>query len=103
LEIDVFKVLPKITEAGPKPETLIDKNEAAGPGESFSNLLTKSMDELNSLQTQKDVLTQKLVTGETEDIHSVMLAAEKAEMALQLAVRITNQVIRSYEELMRLR
>ena len=103
MEIDVFKVLPKITGAEAKPGALTEKKEAGELTESFSSLLSKSMDELSSLQTQKDVMTQKLVTGETEDIHSVMLAAEKAEMALQLAVRITNQVIRSYEELMRLR
>lgn len=68
----------------------------------FGDLLKKAVDEVNTLQQQSGDLKTKLVTGEIEDIHQVMIAAEKANLAFQLTMQIRNKVIDAYQEIMRM-
>lgn len=73
---------------------------AAGPG--FGELLKNAIGEVNSLQQQSADMKTKLVTGEIEDIHQVMIAAEKADLAFQLTLQIRTKVIEAYQEIMRM-
>ncbi len=68
----------------------------------FGHLLKKAIEEVNALQQQSSEMKTKLVTGETEDIHQVMIAAAKADLAFQLTVQIRNKVIEAYQEIMRM-
>jgi flagellar hook-basal body complex protein FliE len=44
-----------------------------------------------------------LATGEVADLHNVMIASQKAEIALQFTVQVRNLLIQAYNELGRLR
>lgn len=68
----------------------------------FGDLLQKAIDEVNTLQQQSDDLKTQLVTGQLDDIHQVMIAAEKADLAFQLTVQIRNKVLDAYQEIMRM-
>jgi len=62
-------------------------------------------DALNAVQEQKEIsdeLTQQYITGQISDVHSVMIAAEKASLALELTVAIRNKAIEAYQEIMRI-
>ena len=53
------------------------------PGEAekdFSNFLLDSIKEVNSLQINANNAIQKLVTGESKNIHETMLMVEKADL-----------------------
>ncbi|MDI7251831.1 MAG: flagellar hook-basal body complex protein FliE, partial [Actinomycetota bacterium] len=47
---------------------------AAGEGVDFAQGLGKALDRLERVQAQADDMVAKLVTGQAEDIHSVILA-----------------------------
>lgn len=47
-------------------------------------------------------MAARLAVGEVTDIHQVMIAAEKANIALQLTISIRNQVIEAYQEIGRM-
>jgi len=68
--------------------------------DSFSNILNQGLQKVNTLENQSNVLTQMLVSGEVENIHDVMIAAEKAEVAINLTMNIRDKVIRAYDEIM---
>lgn len=68
--------------------------------DSFSNILNQGIQRANTLENQSDVLTRMLVSGEVENIHDVMIAAEKAEIAINLTMNIRDKVIRAYDEIM---
>lgn len=74
-------------------------DQAAGP--SFSDVLRSALREVNDLQTKSDELTQKLALGDA-DIHTVMIAAQKAELALRLTISVRNKVLEAYQEIMRM-
>lgn len=69
---------------------------------SFSKVLNDRLNNLEELQTKADELTDKMVTGEVQDIHKVMIASEEAQIALQLTVQIRNKVIEAYQEVSRM-
>ena len=45
---------------------------------------------------------QKLATGKAESIPDVMIAAEKADIALRLMLQVRNKVIDAYQEIMKM-
>ncbi len=71
-------------------------------GESFGDVLKGMLSETNKLQTDAAEIAQKFATGEIDDIHDVMIAAEKAGVAFELVMEIRNKLIESYQELMRM-
>lgn len=69
---------------------------------SFSKVLSNQLKNLEEIQTNADELTEKMVTGEVQDIHKVMIAGEEAQIALQMAVQIRNKVIEAYQQVSRM-
>ena len=43
-----------------------------------------------------------LAAGEVEDISQVVIAGQKAEIALQLTMQVRNRALSAYQELMRM-
>ncbi|MHB8170482.1 MAG: flagellar hook-basal body complex protein FliE [Thermincolia bacterium] len=68
----------------------------------FGEMLKKAINDVNTLQQQSREAKVKLVTGDVEDIHSVMIAGAKASVAMQFTLQVRNKVIESYQEIMRM-
>jgi flagellar hook-basal body complex protein FliE len=68
----------------------------------FADSLKEAVQSVNTLQKDADVMSQKLATGETKNIPEVMLAVEKADIALKLMVQVRNKMIEAYQEIMRM-
>jgi flagellar hook-basal body complex protein FliE len=71
-------------------------------GKSFADTLKESMNEVNRLQQVADVKTQQLATGKTDNIPDVMIAVEKADIAMKLMVQVRNKIINAYNEIMKM-
>ncbi|MDP2872508.1 MAG: flagellar hook-basal body complex protein FliE [Bacillota bacterium] len=74
----------------------------ASAGPTFQNSLTQALRQVNELQLQAEDLAQALAAGQAQDLHQVMLAAEKANLSLQFTLQIRNKVIEAYQEIMRI-
>jgi flagellar hook-basal body complex protein FliE len=80
-----------------------DVNQTGVNGEtSFSDMLVKSLEEVNKLQGDANVAIQKLATGKSQSIHETMLAVEKAEIAFKTMNQIRLKVIEAYKEVMKM-
>jgi flagellar hook-basal body complex protein FliE len=79
-----------------------EKTSNVQEGNGFGDFLNKAIGEVNSLQQDSSQLKSNLVTGNIEDIHQVMIASEKANLAFQLTLQIRNKVIEAYQEIMRM-
>jgi flagellar hook-basal body complex protein FliE len=84
------------------PSLVKKNNSPAEATENFSQLLKKSIDEVNKMQVQSDQLTEKLVRGENVDLHQVMIASQKASITLQTTMEVRNKVVEAYQEIMRM-
>lgn len=68
-------------------------------GLDFGSLFTQQLNETNQLQAQADIETQQFLTGESDNLHSVMIAMEEAQLALELTTQVRNKIVEAYQEL----
>jgi len=83
------------------PSTGAGKSAEAA-GKSFGQFLSDALENVNDLQQKADQASVDLATGRIEDISEVVIAAEKASVALQLTIQVRNKVLESYQEMMRM-
>ena len=91
-----------ISPANPLPLRQPDTSSVSKAKESFGELLTKTINEVNQQQITGDVASDKLQTGEAKHLHEAMIAIEEADISLRMLVQMRNKVQQAYEEIMRL-
>lgn len=69
---------------------------------SFADTLKDAVGTVNQLQQVSDKKAQELATGKTTDIPDVMMAAEKADIALRMMVQVRNKIIEAYQDVMKM-
>lgn len=69
---------------------------------SFSNVLQKASATLDSIDREAVQSQIDLVTGNARDMHTAVLSAEKASLALDLVISVRNKAIEAYQEIMRM-
>lgn len=70
--------------------------------QSFSEMMAKSIAEVNTMQIEANKAVQKLASGQTKNIGETMLAVENAEIAFKTMNQIRMKVIEAYKEIMRM-
>jgi flagellar hook-basal body complex protein FliE len=83
--------------------TKVSENMAVeNPFKSFFDAAMDAVKETNEYQVAADNLQVALATGQTDDILSVLMAQSKAYDTLNFTVQVTNKIIESYREIMRM-
>jgi len=80
----------------------IDSSTTNVGGKSFADTLHEAIGGVNELQKISDEKIQELATGKTDDIAGVMIATEKADIALRAMVQVRNKIIDAYQEIMKM-
>ena len=79
------------------------KTAGTNPGQSdFASTLEQAMQPVAEAEAAAKVEQVNLLTGEGSSIHSVVMAAEKADIALRLTMQIRTKVLDAYNEVMRM-
>ena len=65
----------------------------------FGSLIRTGIEKVNDKQLGADDLTRAMITGETDDLHEVILATEEARLSLELAVQLRNRCVEAFKEL----
>lgn len=68
----------------------------------FKGFLMGEIDKLNTLESESNKMGQMLATGEVDNIQDVMIASQKADIALNFAIEVKNKVMDAYKEIMRM-
>ncbi|WP_182199152.1 flagellar hook-basal body complex protein FliE [Paraliobacillus salinarum] len=79
--------------------TRISPNKAQAQ---FASSLKEAINQLNTSQVVSDEKTKALVNGEIDDLHDVMITAQKASITLNTAVEVQKKAIDAYNEIMRM-
>jgi flagellar hook-basal body complex protein FliE len=67
---------------------------------SFTDILSDAMGSAQDTEGAVQSENAALLTGETDDLHTPLIEAQKAELALNLAIQIRNKVISAYNDVM---
>ncbi|MFD1037991.1 flagellar hook-basal body complex protein FliE [Virgibacillus byunsanensis] len=83
----------------------MNAKQTISPGEaqaSFANTLKSAIENVNDAQKASDKKTEALANGQIDDLHDVMITAQKASITLETTVQVQSKVIDAYNEIMRM-
>ncbi|HHT84504.1 MAG: flagellar hook-basal body complex protein FliE [Bacillota bacterium] len=69
---------------------------------SFNDLFKHTLNVIENLDRELVASQIDLVTGNARDMHTAVLAAEKASLTLDLVISVRNKAIEAYQEIMRM-
>ncbi len=93
-DFKVYSDLPRMMPlpAAPKPQV--------APGGQFGNLLKEAIQQVNDVEKGSQGELQKYLSNES-DLHSVMIALEKADLSFQVMMQVRNKIVQAYQEIMK--
>ena len=68
----------------------------------FSSFLNKAVGEVEGKMRSAEAEKQKVLTGETNNLHQATIASSEAGIAFSLMVEVRNKLVESYQEIMRM-
>ena len=68
----------------------------------FLETLRGAMDQVNQLQGTADAKVSAVLDGSGMDVHSAMIAVEKADLSFQLMMQVRNKIVAAYQEVSRM-
>jgi flagellar hook-basal body complex protein FliE len=70
-------------------------------GEGFGSMLADQVGALQGTQDQAAAASQALAAGTAEDVSSVVMAVERAQLSMQLASQLRTKATEAYQEIFR--
>jgi flagellar hook-basal body complex protein FliE len=64
----------------------------------FMSTLNNAMDQVGQLQSEADGKVAMLLSGNGQDVHSAMIAVEKASLAFSMMVQVRNKIVQAYQQ-----
>jgi flagellar hook-basal body complex protein FliE len=87
--IPSIRILP--ADFGPGPA-------GAAEGGKFLETLQQSMDQVEGAQGDAATQVVQLLNGKGADLHSAMIAVEKADLSFQLMMQVRNKIVQAYQQ-----
>jgi flagellar hook-basal body complex protein FliE len=77
--------------------------DEAGGSPGFKQMLQQQIDQVNQLQNDASIAMEDLAAGRRDDVESVIIATQKADIAFKMLLQVRNKVMDAYEEVKQLR
>jgi len=73
-------------------------NSAAG----FGSVLSDAMRQVGGLNLTASKSVENFLSGEGDDLHTTIMATQRADLAMELFLQVRNKVVAAYQEVMRM-
>jgi flagellar hook-basal body complex protein FliE len=84
----------------------IDSAAAEFPAEAgsggFADTLRGAMNEMGELSSQAETKVAGVLTGTGAEVHSALIAVERADLSFQLMMQVRNKIVSAYQEISRM-
>jgi flagellar hook-basal body complex protein FliE len=81
---------------------LKDKHNMTGTGYFADKIgmgFMAGLDSVNKARIEADRMQEDLAMGGPTSVHDAMIAAEKAELSMQMAIQVRNRILNAYTEI----
>jgi len=95
--ISNLPAFPNLDQLGSTPAS--GANDGEG---NFGSVLTKAINQVEQLHGSAEQQVTDLLKGDRSDVHNVMIAVEKADIAFQLMMQVRNKIVSAYQEVSRM-
>jgi flagellar hook-basal body complex protein FliE len=71
-------------------------------GGEFRSLLNSAIQHVTTVQNNADAAVQSFLSGENDELHSTILATQRADLEFEMFMQVRNKVVSAYQEIMRM-
>ena len=71
-------------------------------GGGFADSLRDAMAEMGNLEAQSGTKVASVLEGTGGDVHTALIAVEKADLSFQLMMQVRNKIVSAYQEISRM-
>jgi flagellar hook-basal body complex protein FliE len=82
------------------PDTISSVTQPKGTG--FGDVFASAVQTVETAGQNAAASTQRFLSGEGEELHTTILATQKAELSFELFMQARNKVVSAYQEIMRM-
>ena len=92
-----------ITSISPSslPSTIRHVGEATSAG-SFQNAFHQAVQSVEGAGQAASASVERFLAGDGEELHSTILATQRAELSFEMFLQMRNKVVSAYQEIMRM-
>lgn len=69
---------------------------------SFADAIGAAVSQVETAQSDARTASANLLVGGQGDVHNVALAAQRAELSLEMFLQVRNKFVQAYQEIMRM-
>jgi flagellar hook-basal body complex protein FliE len=104
MSMNISGLMPPIPAS---PELAEPSLSAAAPasgssGTSFKDVLSGAINEVESSRASAAESVNRFMSGEGDDLHSTILASQRADLEFQMFMQVRNKVVSAYQEVMKM-
>lgn len=71
-------------------------------GNMFHSLVQTAINTVQGTQNQANQAIQDFLSGNNEDVHSTVIAAQRADLTFEMFMQVRNKVVSAYQEIMKM-
>jgi len=83
-------------------EQKLKKQDGDGSSVDFGKVLSDALNDVNKAQVESNEQIQGMLSGDIQDVHTAMIAVQKADLSFQMMMQVRNKLIDAYQEIMRM-
>ena len=105
-ESNMIAPINPITLANPalsiQPPSTFPASGGESNGGGFKAMLDSAVNAVQGSQNNADTAIENFLNGNTEDVHSTVLAVQRADLTFQMFMQLRNKVVSAYQEVMKM-
>ena len=74
----------------------------ASQGSGFQDVFASAVGQVESMGQDASASVERFLAGDGEDLHTTVLATQRAELAFEMFQQVRNKVVSAYQEIMRM-
>jgi flagellar hook-basal body complex protein FliE len=71
-------------------------------GSGFQDIFTGAIGQVESMRQTASATVENFLSGDGEDLHTVALATQQADLAFEMFQQVRNKVVSAYQEIMKM-
>jgi len=75
---------------------------AGAAGTSFKDVFNSAIGEVENSRSSAAKSVEQFLSGDGQDLHSTVLATQRAELEFQMFMQVRNKVVSAYQEIMKM-
>lgn len=83
-------------------EPSLQPTGVSGSSNSFGDLVTQGLDNVNQQLMTSQADLQTLASGDMQNMHQIMIRLEESRLSFQLLLQVRNRLLEAYQDVMKM-